>query len=109
MPGHNKLPNISDKERNKILQHKQFKSWQKLGWVTVVQQAEDIPAPKPAEDLSGALADLNISQAKDVIKACEDEDLLNIWAAKDDRKGIKDLIEDRLNDLVSQGDDEIVE
>jgi len=105
VPGKNEL-DIPETHVQTILGNEQFKSWQKLAWVSVAQEKAETPAPAEAEkeDLSGALDDLNLQEASEMISACADAELLLVWHDRDKRKGVKQAIEDRVAELEKPAD-----
>lgn len=103
LPGKNKFTDMGEKEFATMLQDEGFRSWQKLNWVTVAQPVFDgaplvpkKPEANPLEMLDG----VTVENAKPLIAACEDESLLEAWYERDERKGIKTLIEERVTILL---------
>jgi translation initiation factor 2 gamma subunit (eIF-2gamma) len=77
------------------------------GAVTVEGEPAPMPEPAVIEVVDATKSDpqlsnlsaLTIAESEPVIAAETDIDLLSQWRDADDRKGIKELIRDRLRDL----------
>jgi len=102
-PNHTEY-DIPEAQVQRILDNEQFKSWQKLAWVSVKQEKIEGAPVESEKDLSGALDDLNIQDAVEMITACADAELLLIWHDRDKRKGVKQAIEDRVAELEKPAD-----
>jgi hypothetical protein len=85
-----------------LLSDQTFRSWQKLGWVSVVQ--DNAPSARPLRqldvpdepELADALDDVNVEGARALIAATDDLELLSVWHKRDRRKTVKSAIEDRI-------------
>lgn len=109
---------LPEAKLQELLADEQFQAWQQLGWmkrkVSVVgtppaPEPTPEPAPEPApapvsSDPRDALKELTLVEAEKVIVACEDPELLAEWYDADSRKGIKAMVESRLEDLDALGD-----
>jgi hypothetical protein len=98
MPG-KKVIEIEEGELQTILADATFKGWQKLAWVAIVQDKAPSQPEKKEEDLSNALEELNVEEAKDMIAACADAETLAAWHEADKRKGVKEACEERIAEL----------
>lgn len=104
VPGVNVL-DMTEAQFNTLRQDAGFQSWQKLGWAAFVQDqapiAEgEVPVEVPeAADLSAALEGKNLVDAKLMIAATTDLELLATWHEKDARKGVRQAIEARIVEL----------
>lgn len=116
LPGKNAY-NGTPEELQKIVADLQFKSWQKLGWIVIINDPDSqaslpgIPATADAvastagaeaakdESLVDALESLNVEQANDMIASCADLALLADWRKHDGRKGVRKAAAARIAEL----------
>jgi hypothetical protein len=103
-PGENQ---ISDATYERLQDHPDFADLVSRGAVTVEGEPAPMPEPAVIEVVDATKSDpqlsnlsaLTIAESEPVIAAETDIDLLSQWRDADDRKGIKELIRDRLRDL----------
>lgn len=115
LPGKNTLEDLDEKQIATIMQDDQFRGWQKLGWVAVRQPTAPGLAPEAAEPKGEEVAPgdmlmaVNLEQARLMIAACSDPELLLAWHEADDRKGAKKAIEDRVAELEADQEEPAVD
>lgn len=61
-----------------------------------------VPGPSPIQPQN--LRDFTVSKARPLVEETSDAEVLRVWFERDDRKGIHDLITERLAEL--EGDEE---
>lgn len=106
LPGKSEIE-LSEKEYRLVMKDEQLQSWLKLGWVAVNQPALEVEAAQPVveEELEpdnkpeDALSGVGLDQARIMIAACSDPELLLAWHEKDRRKGAKEAIEARMKEI----------
>ena len=119
VPGVNVL-DVDDETRKRIESNAQFKTWNALGWIKKIPDAVPLkkqapppvvkePAGNQAEALAqqeqgpthpaNSLAGLNVQQAQEAVKACNDPEKLLQWFELESRVTVQKAIEQRIINL----------
>ncbi len=108
LPG-NKANEVPLEEFQKFEKCKIFDNWKKLGWVRMRMPKEDAPIEEldTVDDQEGStLEGFTVPEAKKLVLATEDMDLLLQWHAKEKRAQVRNAVTKRIEELNAPDDGE---
>ena len=98
-PGHNTQDfEMTDEQFKKLIKNEQFRSWCKMGWCALLQEAPGKSAPE--EVAPELLLDKHGTRAaKDLVRGENSVELLTAWHEREPRRTVQKVIADRLAEL----------